>query len=95
MVTSLCPVDFSNAGPSSSYTLKNPAEIITLMSAAVAARAASVAAKRTITQRKDRRIVEPRVGKGLRVCGDFTTHACRRNGTHIRLRRCQQSGPLS
>jgi hypothetical protein len=36
VVTSLCPVEFSNAGPSSLYTLKNPAEIITLTSAAVA-----------------------------------------------------------
>lgn len=34
VVTSLWPVAFSNAGPSSEYTPKKPAEIITWMSAA-------------------------------------------------------------
>ena len=43
VVTSVWPVAFSKAGPSSAYTLKNPAEIMTLMSAADAVLAASVA----------------------------------------------------
>ena len=49
VVMSLWPVDFSNAGPSSEYTLKKPAEIITLTSAAEAAPQISTTARKTKT----------------------------------------------
>ena len=52
VVTSLWPVDFSNAGPSSEYTLKKPAEINTLMSTAEAAPDTRTAARKTNTLMK-------------------------------------------
>ena len=64
---SLCPVDFSNAGPRSLYTLKKPAEIITLMSAAVALLAETIAIRKANRQAICRGMVRPLAAVGCSV----------------------------
>src|SRR5690349_9828031 len=59
VVISLCPVDFSNAGPRSLYTLKNPAEIITLMSSAIAALAEPKINRKAYNETIIRGMVQP------------------------------------
>src|ERR1044072_9170812 len=66
VVTSVWPLDFSKAGPSSLYTLKNPAEIMTLISEADAALAASVAI-RTASRRGTDRMVRLPAGEQYRT----------------------------
>src|SRR5438105_8277991 len=81
VVTSLCPVEFSNAGPSSLYTLKNPAEFITFTSAAVAPD------PKTMVIRKANRQAIRRLQRHwrLRAISDFEALYSRKHNEEVRL----------